>query len=309
MQKREEGSRGAIALEGTTSGQVLELNNSPASAVENVQIQELKELLGSCLSHPSIIGCPECVSDWKLLRFLRGYQHDSEKTAQAYAAMVKFRDDNSILGIRSELLELKDQTGQIPYPYTLPQFSPLVELIGDGLMHRHGFDRSGNIITSVLVGAWQVKKVAGKGKEMEELLICGQMYLDVYFDLVLHDLTLERGMLARRHDLLNVNNPSIGMFQFTPGAIGLIQKSTAGSKHYPEAVAKISSCGNGMFALGIWKLIAPFVPKHTVSKIQVLGKNYKKDLLVDIEENNIPEYFGGDPTAPASSEALFNFGK
>ena len=44
-------------------------------------------------------------------------------------------------------------------------------------------------VTSVLVGEWQVKKVAAVGREMEQLLIRGQTYLDEYFDILLHRLT------------------------------------------------------------------------------------------------------------------------
>jgi hypothetical protein len=128
---------------------------------------------------------------------------------------------------------------------------------------------------------------------MERLLVRGQMYLDEFFDIRLERLSEERGRQARRHDLLNVHSPGIGYFQFTPAAIRCIQSSTAGSKHYPESIAKISSCGNGRFILGIWTLISPLVPEHTYKKAGVFGMDYRDNLLRDIAEEELPLDYGG----------------
>lgn len=282
-----EETEGVLKLQGTGGADLFITNSEPPNEQEKIQLQELEERL----QREGLFDQPCMRSHWKLLRFLRGYKHDVNLAAEAFDRMATFREESDILSIRNELLEIEEKTGALPFPYDLPAFAPLVNLIGKGLLHRHGFDKQGNLLTTVLVGEWRVKLVAAKGKDMEELLIRGQMYLDEYFDIVLHRLTEERGLLVRRHDLLSVSNPSIGVLQFTPGAIGLIQKSTAGSQHYPEAVARVTSCGNGMFALGLWKLINPFVPEHTKRKIQVLGTTYYPNLLEVIEENEIPDAF------------------
>jgi len=239
----------------------------------------------------AITAVPFLKSQWKLLRFLRGWKNDVEEAFKAFEAMANWREENEILSIRQELLEIESREGNLPFPYDLSEFEPLVELIGKGLLQRHGFDKHGNVLTTVLVGEFQLKQVAAEGEEMVKLLIRGQMYIDEYFDIVLQRLTEERGSLARRHDLLNVSNPSIGLLQFTPAAVRLITQSTEGSQHYPEAVARITSCGNGYLAIGLWKIISPFVPKHTKQKIQVLGTKYYSTLLQDITEENIPTAF------------------
>ena len=45
-----------------------------------------------------------------------------------------------------------------------------------------------------------------------------------------------------------------GMFTFDRASLKLIGKVTECTKHYPEACARITSCGNGWAAVALWKV-------------------------------------------------------
>jgi transposase-like protein len=144
-----------ISVEGC-DGVDNQTSDAPPCDEELCQIDELRERLAASLTHPCIAPIASYAGQWKLLRFLRGYHGNLDDAVQAYEAMVNWRATNNILEIREKLLELEESTGVMPYPYTLPEFKPLVDLIGKGLMLLHGFDKAGNTITSVNVGEWKV---------------------------------------------------------------------------------------------------------------------------------------------------------
>ena len=48
----------------------------------------------------------------------------------------------------------------------------------------------------------------------------------------------------------------------------------------------------------VWSLIKPWLDEVTVSKISILGKNYKQELLKQIPEENLPVDFGGKCNCP-----------
>jgi hypothetical protein len=48
----------------------------------------------------------------------------------------------------------------------------------------------------------------------------------------------------------------------------------------------------------VWSLIKPWLDEVTVSKISILGKGYKADLIKQIEEPNLPADLGGKCQCP-----------
>lgn len=49
----------------------------------------------------------------------------------------------------------------------------------------------------------------------------------------------------------------------------------------------------GFFFKGMWAMVRPFLDEKTQKKIIVGGSSYKKILLENIDEENLPEFFGG----------------
>jgi len=258
-------------------------NQRLASTEEQEQLIELKRL---CHEDAESIrsGNPEAVSDFKFLRFLRGYKGVVTDAAAAYKRMVEWRIENKVEEAVA-MLKASEKDGVIQYPYKMPLFRPLDALGGeDCLMQFNGTsDRDGNLITSVAVGNYDLRKIVKAG--LQDLLVKSNIFLDCFFEIMLERLSIKNQKLMQRHDLLIVMNPSIGLFQFSPAALMLIKRVSLSSKHFPESIAKITSCGNNLVAVGIWKIIRPFVPRHTTEKITVLGTGFQEDLRTKIDDD------------------------
>jgi hypothetical protein len=398
----------------------------------------LSALLSPTLSLPHITSHPECTSDWKLLRFLRGYHGVVPDAAAAFERMAEFRLEQGVAEISDRMKSVEAESGTLPWPYDTDEFKPLLDCMGgkDCLMRSENtFDKNGNLVTSVAVGLYDLRKV--NAASLGDLLVKGNICVDVcvrrdaamsapsaadakrprqtgaaaarhhpphtslvreefvchsrcagslaraaaletrgvggrtssegafgsgrgavllrrthplrgdvrqrpgsgpsaaegsgptpstprslaslalppfppltphpsppthqpraprsYFDIVLHKLSESRGSLAQRHDLLTVLNPSIGIFQFSPAALRLINRVSANQKHYPESVGRITSCGNGALAVGIWKIIRPWVPKHTTEKIRVLGTAFEEQIMEDFDsKSQLFARYGGE---------------
>ncbi|GMI33775.1 hypothetical protein TeGR_g3651 [Tetraparma gracilis] len=271
-------------------------NQSPPTPSELTQLSELRSLLSPTLSLPHIASHPECTSDWKLLRFLRGYHGVVPDAAAAFGRMAEFRLEQGVAEISNRMKSVEAESGTLPWPYDTDEFKPLLDCMGgkDCLMRSENtFDKNGNLVTSVAVGLYDLRKV--NAASLGDLLVKGNICVDVYFDIVLHKLSESRGSLAQRHDLLTVLNPSIGIFQFSPAALRLINRVSANQKHYPESVGRITSCGNGALAVGIWKIIRPWVPKHTTEKIRVLGTAFEEQIMEDFDsKSQLFARYGGE---------------
>jgi hypothetical protein len=279
-----------LQVEGVT-GASIKTNQQLASEEEQAKLEQLRACTMECAAK---LGgsSPEATSDLKLLRFLRGYSGSVKDAALAYADMVEWRLENDVADVVATLKKVEADEGQLTFPYEMPMFQPLIEALGtkDGLMRfNNSTDRAGNLLTSVAVGLYDLRKVVRAN--LSDLLIKSNIYVDCYFEILLERLSLQNLRLMQRHDLLIVSNPSIGLFQFSPSALRLIKRISMNSKHFPETIAKITSCGNNMMAVGIWKIIRPFVPKHTTEKITVLGSSFQEELLKSIEGSAI-EAFG-----------------
>ena len=84
------------------------------------------------------------------------------------------------------------------WPYKLAKFAPLLACIGPGLPHYLGDDCDGLATSLVLIHEYNLKKVIRAG--LADMLLEGQRSLDEFWDIELHRRSLERGVLAARHD-------------------------------------------------------------------------------------------------------------
>jgi len=275
---------GVLQVEGVSNAPT-KTNQQLASPEESAKIIELKAMTKEAAAKIESSN-PEAVSDFKYLRFLRGYKGNVSKAAVAFQEMTDWRIENNVAEAVAALKKAEEEDGKLPFPYDMPMFQPLVEAFGtkESLMRFYpdNMDKGGNLLTSVAVGLYDLRKVVRAG--LQDLLVKSNIYVDVYFELNLERLSVKNQRLVQRHDLLLICNPSIGIFQFSPSTLKLIRSVSMNSKHFPESIAKITSCGNNMVAVGIWAIIKPFVPKHTTEKISVFGTNFLPELLKNIDQ-------------------------
>ena len=229
-----------LQVEGVSGASIT--NQQLASEDEKEKITELRACTSECTSKLKLNDLsPEATSDFKFLRFLRGYKGNVKEAAAAFSDMVEWRLENDVAGIITTLKKVEEDEGLLPFPYDMPLFQPLVEAFGtqDGVMRFNNTrDRSRNLLTSVAVGLFDLRKIVSAG--LGDLLVKSNIFVDCYFEIVLERLSVENQRLMQRHDLLIVSNPSIGLFQFSPSALRLIKRVSLNSKHFPETIGEMT---------------------------------------------------------------------
>ena len=266
------------------SNSTLTFNDSLPSNEELTNIAALRHELGTLMTTGTLSKQPENISDYKLLRFLRGYENSVEEAAEAYRAMATYRADNNFDTLRQKLIDNDTRD-----PNLLSEYQPIVQLLAKGLRYEYGFDRKQNLVTVTDIGALDLRAIIKAGLQELYCELC--LLTEEYSNLRLHALTVERGRLVARHDLINVSN--FGVFQWNKACFDLITTVFAGNKHYPECVVKITSCGNGSVAVIAWKVMKHFVPERTKQKLSVLGTSFVGNLVSEVPFSGIPLSWGG----------------
>lgn len=83
--------------------------------------------------------------------------------------------------------------------------------------------------------------------------------------------------------------------------------SKIGQNYYPELLGKMFIINAPMLFTAIWTVVKQMLDEVTVKKIEILGSNYKNQLLKSIDEGNIPDFLGGN-FIDLSSLTIFTLG-
>ena len=273
-------------------------NDNPPSEEELAHITTMRTdetlLVSKLLTNLPLIEQPENVSDWKLLRFLRGYENDPVKASKAFVDMAAYREKEGINELRGKLVNarsdkmLKNKT--FPNPNRFLEYKNVVDLIERGLRYDYGFDLFNRMLTVTDIGSLDLKSIIEAKLEKPYFELC--ILMEEYSNLVLHELTVKRGRLVARHDVIVVSGMSL--FQWDRSCLELVT-SVLGpmGSHYPESVVKITSAGNGKVAVIIYGFVSVFIPARTKEKLTVLGYYFVDGLLSDVALNRIPLAWGG----------------
>jgi hypothetical protein len=228
----------------------------------------------------------EVSSDFFFLRFLRGYQSNLKAATEAYRAMLEYRAEGDLNAVHTELC-----SAGMPWPWDMERFAQLRVVVGErGILRLHTHDLQGNVLTHCLaqpaLSGIRAAVKAGLGETYLELF----RYLDEWMLVKTHALCTERGHLVGEHQIIDVDG--VGMFSFG-GVLDTVRAMGKGSRHYPERLVHIDDINNTRVAMFIWPAIAPFIPKHTASKLRVAGRAFQETLLAQIAETELPPSLGG----------------
>ncbi|KAH8048821.1 potassium channel [Aureococcus anophagefferens] len=168
---------------------------------------------------------PALDDDLCLLRFLRGYAREKEPLRAAAAA-----------------------------------FEAMVHT-GAGLVRRLGWSKDGlHPVTLCLIHKYDVSGVLRS--KLGDDLLAFQRYVDEYWLLELHRLSVAAGRVVGRVELVYTADMKLNHFGIR--AVRFFPKILAGSKHFPESARRIVSIGNNKVAVALYqRVIRPFVPAHT----------------------------------------------
>ncbi|ODQ80372.1 hypothetical protein BABINDRAFT_132805 [Babjeviella inositovora NRRL Y-12698] len=87
---------------------------------------------------------------------------------------------------------------------------------------------------------------------------------------------------------------------------GYVKEASAiGQLYYPERMGKFYLINAPFGFSTAFKLFKPFLDPVSVAKIFILGSSYKKDLLKQIPEANLPVKFGGTSTSDEAAGGLY----
>ena len=82
-------------------------------------------------------------------------------------------------------------------------------------------------------------------------------------------------------------------------AISLLQTaSSLDAKYYPGIIGDIFVINTPFVIPGLWEMVKMILPMSTITKIHVLGTDYKQTLLQHIHADQLPEEYGGTCKCP-----------
>ncbi|KZT63982.1 hypothetical protein DAEQUDRAFT_718733 [Daedalea quercina L-15889] len=96
--------------------------------------------------------------------------------------------------------------------------------------------------------------------------------------------------------ILDLNGVSISNFYRVKDYV--MQASSVGQDRYPESMGKFYIINAPWAFSAVWSIIKPWLDEVTVSKIDILGRDYKGKLLAQIPADNLPKEFGGKCQCP-----------
>ena len=91
--------------------------------------------------------------------------------------------------------------------------------------------------------------------------------------------------------VLDLHNVGLGQFYKVKDYV--MAASKIGQDYYPECMGKFYIINAPYLFSTVWSFIKPWLDEVTVSKINILGKDYKKTLLEQIPAENLPKDLGG----------------
>lgn len=159
----------------------------------------------------------------------------------------------------------------------------------------HQTDKAGRPIYIERIGKLKIDEVF-KATSEERLL---RYYIQSY-ELLIHNLlpacTLAKGQVVDQTcTILDLKDG--GMSMATKKVYRFIQiASKMCQDNYPEILGKMYIVNAPMLFSGVWCIIKPWLDQRTKDKIKILGTSYQKELLKDIDPENLPDFLGGTST-------------
>ena len=108
--------------------------------------------------------------------------------------------------------------------------------------------------------------------------------------------SVRSGRMQRAHTIVDASDVSL-----SHAANVRVIKAVAkiGTSYYPEIMKKVWIVNVPWAFAAVWSLVCPMLPEHTRNKVAILGKNFLPQLLLEIDEAELPPLLGGTSTRPA----------
>ena len=251
------------------SGFYDELNQAQYNA-----LQQWKQNLTSQNVVPNL----DNYDDLFLLRFLRARKFDLEKTMEMFKKFLQWRIDMKVDELRES--------------YQMENLIQIKKLYPHGY---HKTDKQGRPIYIELYDKTDVKglfKITTEDKMVKYYIKQYERQIKYIFPACS---AVVKRPVEQSCTVLDANGIGItSLFGPIKGFVKLA--SDIGQDYYPEMLGKMTIVNVGFLFRAVWSLVKSFIDPKTQNKINLLKSTYKDDLLVLIDEENLPHFFGGKCT-------------
>ena len=216
--------------------------------------------------------------DLFLLRFLRARKFDLEKTMEMFKKFLQWRIDMKVDELRES--------------YQMENLVQIKKLYPHGY---HKTDKQGRPIYIELYDKTDVKglfKITTEDKMVKYYIKQYERQIKYIFPACS---AVVKRPVEQSCTVLDANGIGItSLFGPIKGFVKLA--SDIGQDYYPEMLGKMTIVNVGFLFRAVWSLVKSFIDPKTQNKINLLKSTYKDDLLVLIDEENLPHFFGGKCT-------------
>ena len=267
--------------------------------------EKLKDKLADRPQYVPVVG------DNKLIRFIRGHNHDFKKICEMVEKYLDMRKEKQLDEIYKDIID-----NNLDHPTKFPNGKKILELDDKILMmNPKAVDNDGTFVSVEGVLKPEMFDVIS----IEEY-IRFRMYCMEYISMLLtsESFKLEKQELARRkennvdHDkpygqLAKIvcirDTTGLSIFQFnsvTKNVSSQLLKFS--TDNYPELLKRVFVINTGFVFTTVWAFVKMFLVQKTVDKIKILGSDWKSTVLEFMPESSLLEWLGG--TMPCVHEHL-----
>ncbi|KAF9581492.1 cytosolic factor, phosphatidylinositol/phosphatidylcholine transfer protein [Lunasporangiospora selenospora] len=217
---------------------------------------------------------PERHDDHYVLRFLRARKFHIANTHKMFVDCETWRRENKVDDLIHSFVFEEEEAVRKCYP-----------------RYYHNIDKEGRPIYIEHIGVIDIKTLF---KITDEERMTKQHVLS--YERLIRDRMPACSKRAGRHieqccTILDLKDVSLRQFA---NAFGFIKRTSAiAQNYYPEMMGKMYVINAPMMFTSVWGMVKPLLDEVTVKKIVILGSDYKKTLLEDIEADNLPTALGG----------------
>ncbi|KAI7865791.1 CRAL-TRIO domain-containing protein [Spinellus fusiger] len=159
----------------------------------------------------------------------------------------------------------------------------------------HKTDRDGCPLYIEQLGYHEAKNIA-KHTTVEEVsnyhIGCNEFLHRVIMD----ECSKSAGKTINRETVI-FDCTGMGWHQFHMPALQYLRSiSDTDQKYYPETLNRLFLVNAPSAFVMVWKIVKAWLDPGTIDKIQILGTDYKQQLLTYVTAENLPTFLGGDCT-------------
>jgi len=217
---------------------------------------------------------PERHDDATLLRFLRARKFDLVKAKEMIISAEQWRKDFGV----DELVKSFDFKEKAEVDKYYPQYY-------------HKMDKDGRPLYIERLGKLDIKALYGittKERQLQRLVYEYEKFLNERVPACSAEVGHPVETVCT---ILDLNNVGLGQFYKVKDYVA--QASSIGQDRYPECMGKFYIINAPYLFSTVWSFIKPWLDEVTVSKIDIMGKDYKTKILDQIPKENLPKDLGG----------------